>query len=132
MRTIINPASMHSTHEFGFSHAALSSSGNLLHIAGQVAWDKDQNLVGKGDMKAQIGQVLKNINELLATQNATAANIVRLRTFMVDTSPENLEHLFTELNAFYGQNEPAPNTLIGITSLAASDFLIEIEATACV
>jgi enamine deaminase RidA (YjgF/YER057c/UK114 family) len=34
------------------------------------------------------------------------------------------------VQAFYGAAAPAPNTFIGVQSLALPDFLIEIEATA--
>jgi len=35
-----------------------------------------------------------------------------------------------ELAAFYGDVTPAPNTFIGVQSLALPDLLVEIEATA--
>lgn len=130
MRTIINPESMYSTRDLGFSHAARHSGADLLFIAGQVAWNHKRELVGKGDLKAQMTQALKNISEVLATQNASAANIVRLHTYLVDPSPENVDLVCSMFIDFFGSDEPAPNTLIGVTSLASSEFLIEIEATA--
>ena len=37
--------------------------GDLIYVAGQVAWDKDGEIVGKGDLLAQSRQVFKNISE---------------------------------------------------------------------
>jgi enamine deaminase RidA (YjgF/YER057c/UK114 family) len=34
------------------------------------------------------------------------------------------------IQRFYGGATPAPNTVVGVQSLALPDFLVEIEATA--
>ncbi len=126
----INPDTMYDSLASGFSHAAVSDGGRLLHLAGQVAWDKDGNLVGAGDLAAQARQCLANLAEVLASQGATPADLVRIRTYVVDHTPDKLGPVSAELMAFYGDATPAPNTWIGIPALALPDFLIEIEGTA--
>ncbi len=126
----INPSTLYETLDFGFSHAAESSGGRLIHCAGQVSWDKDRNVVGVGDLQAQARQVLANLKTVLAEAGATPADIVRIRTYVVDHTPDKLAIVGPELGAFYGDAVPAPNTWLGVQALALPDFLIEIEATA--
>ena len=132
MRDIINPESMYSCIEFGFSHAALSTGGKLLHCAGQVAWDKNQNVVGPGDLALQMRQALKNLSTVLESVGAGPENLVRIRTYVVDYTPDKLAAIGPELAEFYGDLLPAPNTLLGVQALAMPDFLVEIEATAVI
>jgi enamine deaminase RidA (YjgF/YER057c/UK114 family) len=67
---------------------------------------------------------------VLAEVGATPDNVVRLRTYVVDHSPEKLGVFLPEIGAFYGSATPAPNTVVGVAALALPDFLIEIEAVA--
>lgn len=125
-----NPDTMYNSLEFGFSHASVSEGGRMLHLAGQVAWDKDRNLVGGDDLAAQARQCLANLKEVLASEGATPADLVRIRTYVVNHSPDKIGPVAGEMMAFYGDAMPAPNTWIGVQALAMPEFLIEIEATA--
>lgn len=125
-----NPETMYNSLEFGFSHASVSEGGRTLHLAGQVAWDKDRNLVGGDDLAAQARQCLANLKEVLASEGATPADLVRIRTYVVNHSPDKIGPVAGEMMAFYGDAMPAPNTWIGVQALAMPEFLIEIEATA--
>lgn len=125
-----NPETMYNSLEFGFSHASVSEGGRMLHLAGQVAWDKDRNLVGGDDLAAQARQCLANLKEVLASEGATPADLVRIRTYVVNHSPDKIGPVAGEMMAFYGDAMPAPNTWIGVQALAMPEFLIEIEATA--
>jgi enamine deaminase RidA (YjgF/YER057c/UK114 family) len=130
--TRLNPSSLYESTGFGFSHATVQDGGRTIHLAGQVAWDKDCNVVGPGDLAAQTRQVLANLKEVLAAAGASPADVVRLRTYIVDHSPDKLGVVLPEIGAFYDGGVPAPNTLIGVAALAMPDFLIEIEATAAI
>lgn len=128
--TRVNPETMYDSLSYGFSHASISEGGRMLHLAGQVAWDADRNLVGGDDLAAQARQCFANLKEVLASQGATPADLVRIRTYVVNHSPDKLEAVAGELMAFYGDAMPAPNTWIGAQALALPDFLIEVEGTA--
>jgi len=58
--------------------------------------------------------------------------LLRLRTYIVDHSHDKLIAMGKALAAFYGNIIPAPNTVIGVQSLALPGQLIEFEATALV
>ncbi|MBN9071617.1 MAG: RidA family protein [Rhizobiales bacterium] len=129
-RKTINPGGMYESVPFGFSHAVEQNGGRTLHLSGQVAWNGAGELVGPGDLVAQTRQALANLRTVLAEAGATPADIVRLRTYVVNHSPDKLGPVTAEIVAFYGDAAPAANTFIGVQSLALPDFLIEIEATA--
>lgn len=130
MRTPVNPVTMYESEKFGFSHAVISRSPSLVHCAGQVAWDAQGNLVGQGDLAVQMRQALANLRAVLDAAGASAADIVRLRTYIVGHRPEYLPIIVEVLGDFYGGVVPAANTLIGVQSLALPEFLVEVEATA--
>ncbi|MEM7567238.1 MAG: Rid family hydrolase, partial [Pseudomonadota bacterium] len=65
-REAVNPSGLYQSVPFGFSHAVESEGGRLLHLAGQVAWDAEANLVGEGDLAAQAKQALDNLTAVLA------------------------------------------------------------------
>ncbi|HEY9270530.1 RidA family protein [Achromobacter sp.] len=129
-RTAINPDSLYASLPFGFSHATEQRGARSLHLAGQVAWDKDRNLIGAGDVVAQARQALDNLKRVLAAAGATPADVLRLRTYVVNHKPENLGPICAEISAFYGGAVPGANTFIGVQALALPEFLIEIEADA--
>jgi enamine deaminase RidA (YjgF/YER057c/UK114 family) len=128
----INPDSMYNSLVYGFSHAAVQTSGKTVHLAGQVAWDKDCAIVGGDDLAAQTRQTLANIKTVVEAAGGTIADIVRLRIYVVNHSPDKLGVVLPEVGAFFGEVTPPPNTFLGVQALALPDFLIEIEATAAI
>ena len=129
-RRAINPASMYPSVHFGFSHAVEQQPGRTLHLAGQVAWNANGELIGAGDVLAQTRQVLSNLKTVLNAAGASPADVVRLRTYVANHTPDNLAAICALISEFYEGAEPAANTFIGVQALALPDFLIEIEATA--
>ena len=61
-----------------FSMAVVQGDGRIVHLKGQVALDCDGKIVGKGDMRAQLRQVLENISAVLASMGGTMGDILSL------------------------------------------------------
>lgn len=131
-KDLINPDHMYNAVDYGFSHAVSSTRQKTIHCAGQVAWDKDYNIVGADDLAAQCAQVFKNITDVLAAAGATPKDVVRMRTYIVNYNPGMLESVGPAIAAFYGDTPPAANTLLGVAALAMPEFMIEVEVTAMV
>jgi enamine deaminase RidA (YjgF/YER057c/UK114 family) len=127
-KQFINPSNMHRPR--GYTHAVAVDSGRLIFIAGQVAFDKEGNLVGNGDLRAQTEKALDNLVAALAAAGATPADVVKVNTYVVNYRPADLA-VIREARAriFPGQNPPA-STLVGVQALAVEELLIEIEAIA--
>lgn len=128
----INPRTLYPSVQYGFSHATLDEATGTLHLSGQVAWDKDLNVVGGADVGLQARQVLANIKDVLASQGVGPEAVLRLRTFIVNYDLSALAAIGPELGTFYGDVLPAANTIVGVSALAMPEFLIEIEAIATV
>ena len=113
----------------GYTHVVQVHGGRTVYIAGQVAFDKSGNLIGKGDFAAQATQVFENLKLALAAAGATFDNLVKVTTFVTDLSQIQV---LREIRAkYYGKNAPA-STLVEIGKLAHEDLMIEIEAIAVV
>src|SRR6266566_6420618 len=69
----------------GFSHA-VTTSGRLAFVSGQVALDADGRLVGAGDLAAQTRQALDNLHRILRALGADWPDVVRFGWFVLDTS----------------------------------------------
>jgi len=109
----------------GYSHAA--KAGQLVFAAGQVAQDRDGNLVGRGDIEAQAVQVFENLQAVLHAAGATLNDVVKLTTYTTNIA---YRAKIAEVRARYFTSYFPPNTLIVVASLATPDYLLEIEAVA--
>src|SRR5277367_6231818 len=58
--------------------------GRLILLSGLLARNGAGEIVGKGDMRAQIRQVGENMKAALAAAGATLADLVRTQTFTTD------------------------------------------------
>jgi len=112
-----------------YSQGVKVKDGTWVVIAGQVAWDVQGNLVGKGDIRAQARQVFENLKNMLASAGATFKDVVKLGIFL-----KNLEDFaaFREIRSQYLTPPFPPTTLLIVKSLAREEWLLEIEAMAVV
>jgi 2-iminobutanoate/2-iminopropanoate deaminase len=113
-----------------FSNGVKVSGGDLLFISGQLAFDANMQLVGKGDMGAQTRQVLKNIGAALEQAGGSFADIVRVTVFTRDISRFREIH-DARLEFFHPDHLPA-STMVEISKFVHEDALIEIEAVAVI
>ena len=115
----------------GYSQIVEVRASRIIFIAGQTALDRDGALVGRDDFAAQAEQVFRNLSIALKAVGCTASDLVKLTVFVRDMS-----HLATyreARNRFFATVTPpaAPAiTLVEVSKLYGSDFLIEIEAVA--
>ena len=125
-----NPSSVHKPR--GYTHAVAVDGGRMVFVAGQVAFDQDGNLVGTGNLRAQADKALDNLVAALAAAGATAADVVKINTYVVNYKPADLAIVREARARFFGDQNPPASTLIGVQALAVEGLLIEIEAVAAV
>ena len=118
--------------QYGFSQVVVSTGTNIIHCAGQTAWDKDMNLVGGDDLEQQAAQALENIKSALAAAGATMKDVVRLDVYVVDYDRDKIPAIGAAMSRYFDPDHLPANTLLGIEALAMPEFLIEITATAVV
>jgi enamine deaminase RidA (YjgF/YER057c/UK114 family) len=95
-------------------------------VGSQTALDSEGKLVGKGDMRAQIEQIGKNIDVCLKAVGASKSNIVLTHTYVADKAmfAKNADMWTRYLGA-----EPAASA-VETKQLANPDVLVEIRAVA--
>ncbi len=125
-----NPSSVHKPR--GYTHVVAVDGGRMVFVAGQVAFDQDGNLVGTGNLRAQADKALDNLVAALAAAGATAADVVKINTYVVSYKPADLAIVREARARFFGDQNPPASTLIGVQALAVEGLLIEIEAVAAV
>ena len=105
-----------------------------MFIAGQLALDAGGNLVGKGDLSAQVEAVFDNLRLALESQGCGFADIARFTTYLVRSQDiAAFREVRTELfRKIYPDGGFPPNTLLVVDRLVSEDFLVEIEAIAAV
>ena len=62
---------------------------SLLFISGQASIDEKENVIGKGDIKAQTRQTLENMISVLSQLGATMDDVVKVTIFVPDISHFN-------------------------------------------
>lgn len=113
----------------GYAHA-VTVSGRLAFIAGQVSVDADGRLVGAGDLATQSRQVLSNMERVLTALGADWSSVVRFTWYVLDASQvQTIRDIRDELlqPALNGRPNPA-STLLQVAGLARPEFLVEVDA----
>jgi len=98
-----------------------------LLVAGQVAVDETGNIVGKGDLRAQLEQVGKNVAACLAAAGGDKSKILLNSTFV--TSKEALSKN-ADVWARYLGPERAGSEVFEKAQFAGPDFLVKVQAVA--
>ncbi|HKV56221.1 MAG TPA: RidA family protein [Candidatus Binataceae bacterium] len=129
-KKFINPAETHKPR--GYTHAVAVEGGRTIFISGQVAIDREGNLVGKGDLRVQAEKAIENLVAALKAAGAAPSDVVKMNTYVVNYKAADYPIVReVRARAFPGENPPA-STLIGVQALAVEGLLIEIEAIAAI
>jgi 2-iminobutanoate/2-iminopropanoate deaminase len=111
-----------------YSHVVVVEGRRTIFVAGQLARDRHGNVVGKGDMRAQIRQVGENIKAALEAAGATLDDLVKTTTYVTDIE-EFFKHVDVRMEYF---GALPTSTTVEVRRLAHPDLLVEIEAMAVV
>lgn len=113
----------------GFPHA-VTTTGRVAFVSGQVALDADGNLVGAGNLAAQTRQALQNLGSILAALGADWSDVARFGWYVLDArAVQVIRDVRDEIirPALGGRPNPA-STLVQVAALVRPEFLIEVEA----
>ena len=118
----------------GYANGVLAPAGSrTLYIAGQIAWDAEQRLVGGSDFAAQFRQALSNVLAVVDAAGGEPAHLASLTVFVKDkqaylASSKALGALWREL---VGRHYPAM-ALVEVSDLLEKGALVEIQAVAAI
>jgi enamine deaminase RidA (YjgF/YER057c/UK114 family) len=99
----------------------------MIWVSGQLPFDEEGRLVGKGDIEGQTDQCIKNIGAVLAGLGGTLDDVVQVTVFVKDMGDLKTIHE-VRLRHF---EEPYPtSTLVEVKGFVHPEALIEINAIA--
>jgi len=105
-------------------------AGDTLYLSGHVPIDPATGDISGNNVTDQARQTFDNLVATLQAVNASLDDVVKVGVFLTDVKKD-----FEAMNAVYRDyfpvNPPA-RTTVGISALALSGLLIEIEMTAYV
>jgi enamine deaminase RidA (YjgF/YER057c/UK114 family) len=113
--------------EYGYAQAI--KIRDTIYVSGQVSHDDNGNIVGRGDMEAQMRQSYSNIRKLLVQYGATMENIVDEILFVTDMDAAFGAAVKCRQEAF-SDSPVVASTIIQIQRLAFPDLMIEIRCVA--
>jgi enamine deaminase RidA (YjgF/YER057c/UK114 family) len=118
----------------GFHQVMVSTGNKTIYIAGQVAYDRDINLIGAGDYRAQTIKAFQNVAVALHAAGAEPEDIVSSTLHIKGLSTEVAQEIMEAMTvALEGKPFPAHAfNMIGVDMLADPRILIEVSAVAVV
>src|SRR5215211_1924877 len=119
-KRVVAPPFIHTT--TGYSHAV--QAGNTLYIAGQVAIDPEGNLVGEGNIEAQVEQVWRNLKSVLGYAGGSVDDIVKITVFTTDIA--HRPAIAAARDAVFPNGRFPASTFLVVQSLARPELLVEI------
>jgi enamine deaminase RidA (YjgF/YER057c/UK114 family) len=109
----------------------VAGAGRTIYCAGQGSVDEEGRPTHPGDMGAQMGQALDNLEAVLEEAGARLSDVVRLNIYTTDV--DRFLEAYGSLAGRLAEAGCQPaSTLLGVTRLAYPEMMVEIEATAVV
>jgi enamine deaminase RidA (YjgF/YER057c/UK114 family) len=115
----------------GYSNGVLvEAGGRLLFVAGQIAWDEQQQIVS-ADLVEQFDRALSNVIAVVSEAGGRPETIARLIIYVTDKVEyrRRMKEIGARYRSRMGKHFPAM-VLVEVQGLLEDDAQIEIEATA--
>src|SRR5260370_30062504 len=116
----INPPGLNNSP--AYTPAVAAKPGTIVGLSGQVAQNSKGEVVGKGDLKAQLNQAWENVRLALAGSGATFQDVVKVTPYVVNYKPSMRDDLRAARLTFMGDAKPPAATLVGVQSLASEEW----------
>jgi enamine deaminase RidA (YjgF/YER057c/UK114 family) len=129
-KQFINPPQLNPAN--GFTHVVTATGGKTIHVSGQVSVNEKAEVVGVGDMRAQVEHTFGNLKHALAAAGATFDDVVKVTYYVVGLKPEHVPIIREVRRKYLNAANPPASTLVGVAALVVPEWLIEIEVIAVV
>lgn len=98
-----------------------------IFVTGQIAMDKDGNVVCPGDIAGQADFIFNNIAKILAEAGASLDDVVKAQIFLTDMK------LFGQVspvrNKYFAKSQPV-STMLEVNAMVKEGCMLEIEVIA--
>jgi enamine deaminase RidA (YjgF/YER057c/UK114 family) len=115
-----------------YSQITRVKASEFIYIAGQLAANRDGQIVGADDFDEQCVQVFANIETALKSVGAGWGNVVEFTTYLVHSQdiPKFMTYRKREFPKFFPDGAYPPNTLLMVDRLVQEPFLVEVKTIA--
>lgn len=127
MKHHVRPAGSPPTN--GYSHA-VSFTGTMVAVSGQVPVDREGNLVGADDAEAQVRQVYANLAAALEAAGCGPGDVVKLTVYLTDLA--DLPVFRRVRDEHQDAERPPACSLVKVAGLVHPGFRVEVDALAVV
>lgn len=101
--------------------------GNLVFLSGQASISPEGEIVGVGDVDAQIEQAMSNIERALEAAGSGIDRIFKITIYLTDMS--NFDKVLALRERYFSAPWPA-DTTVGVHALALPELLVELDVIA--
>jgi len=115
-----------------YHHVCVSEGWRMVHVAGQVAFDRDRNLQGGDSLEAQTRFTFENLQTALGAGGAALEDLVMMTFYVVGYQEQHRDVLMDVMGEFLPPEHRPPSTLLGVQALAYPELLIEIDGMAVI
>jgi enamine deaminase RidA (YjgF/YER057c/UK114 family) len=115
-----------------YSQITRVKASEFIYIAGQLATNRDGQIIGADDFDAQCVQVFANIDTALKSVGAGWGNVVEFTTYLVHSQdiPKFMTYRKRAFPGFFPDGAYPPNTLLMVDRLVQEPFLVEVKTIA--
>jgi 2-iminobutanoate/2-iminopropanoate deaminase len=110
-----------------FSMAVVQGDGRLVHLKGQVPLNQQGEVVGEGDMRKQLQQVLENMSIVLSELGGRLSDVISLVQYTTDINAFIAAGDIRR--AYFSKPYPVTST-IEVAALYRPEVLVEIAGLA--
>lgn len=125
-----NPSGVWAPNGRAFSQGVVQGKGEVVHVTGQVAWDEHDEVVGAGDIEAQMEKSIDNIRLILAAVGGRLEDIVSMTIYFLRR--EDLPAIQLVRSRHFSPGSAPASVLIQVPGLVLPEFLVELVPIAVI
>ncbi len=124
LKTVVNPAHLADTTQYGFSQATIASAqAKIIYVAGQIGLSED----GPNDFESQVDRSFDNLIAVIKAAGGKIEDVVKITLLIKNHDAKKLQYLVSKRREVFGARPPA-STLIPVLTLALEPLEFEIDA----
>jgi enamine deaminase RidA (YjgF/YER057c/UK114 family) len=101
--------------------------GNLVFLSGQASINQEREIVGIGDIDAQITQAMANVERALTAAGSGIDRVFKITIYLTDMA--YFDRVLAMRKEYFAAPWPS-DTTVGVTSLALEGLLVELDVIA--
>lgn len=101
--------------------------GNLVFLSGQASINQQREIVGLGDIDAQVTQAMANVERALTAAGSGIDRIFKITIYLTDMA--HFDRVLAMRKRYFSAPWPS-DTTVGVTALALEGLMVELDVIA--